>query len=83
MLECEVAGIEAYVPQTQTSGNQAKGLFGKRDFIYRSDKDEYECPAGETNLPVHQRRQRQDDPSLLEFSRKRSANSSTVPALRG
>jgi len=25
----------------------AKGLFGKRDFIYKSEDDEYECPAGE------------------------------------
>lgn len=44
---CEDAGIKVYVPKCQTSGNQAKGLFGKRDFIYQSDIDEYECPAGE------------------------------------
>jgi len=44
---CEDAGIKAYVPKCQTSGNQAKGLFGKRDFIYKLDVDEYECPAGE------------------------------------
>ena len=25
----------------------AKGYFGKRDFIYKPDEDEYECPAGE------------------------------------
>jgi len=37
---CEDAGI-------QTSGNQAKGFYGKRDFIYHSEDDEYECPAGE------------------------------------
>ena len=29
------------------SNNQAKGLFGKRDFIYIAKDDEYECPAGE------------------------------------
>jgi len=44
---CEDAGIKTYLPKCQTSGNQAKGLFGKRDFIYKLENDEYECPAGE------------------------------------
>jgi transposase len=44
---CEDAAIETYLPKPQTSGNQAQGLFGKRDFIYRPEQDEYECPAGE------------------------------------
>ncbi len=44
---CEDIGIKTYLPKCQTSGNQAKGLFGRRDFIYKSDIDEYECPAGE------------------------------------
>ena len=47
ILACEEAGITAYVPKTQTSNNQARGLFGKRDFIYKPEDDEYECPAGE------------------------------------
>jgi transposase len=47
ILACDQAGITAYVPKTQTSNSQARGLFGKRDFIYRPDDDEYECPAGE------------------------------------
>jgi len=47
ILACEAAGITPYVPKTQTSNNQAKGLFGKRDFIYIAQDDEYECPAGE------------------------------------
>ena len=47
ILACKEAGIVTYVPKTQTSSNQAKGLFGKRDFIYIADDDEYECPAGE------------------------------------
>jgi len=47
ILACEEAGITPYVPKTQTSSNQAKGLFGKRDFIYIAKDDEYECPAGE------------------------------------
>jgi transposase len=44
---CNEANITTYLPKPQTSGNQAKGLFGKRDFIYKSEDDEYECPAGE------------------------------------
>jgi transposase len=44
---CTEADIEVYLPKPETSGNQAKGLFGKRDFIYHPEKDEYECPAGE------------------------------------
>ncbi|MDH3889266.1 MAG: IS1182 family transposase [Gammaproteobacteria bacterium] len=47
ILACEEAGITPYVPKTQTSNNQARGLFGKRDFIYIAKDDEYECPAGE------------------------------------
>jgi len=47
ILACEEAGVTAYVPKTQTSNNQARGLFGKRDFIYHPDDNEYECPAGE------------------------------------
>jgi transposase len=44
---CEDANITTYLPKSQTSGNQAKGKFGKRDFLYQPDDDEYECPAGE------------------------------------
>jgi hypothetical protein len=44
---CEDVGIKTYLPKCQTSGNQAKGLFGKRDFIYKPEQDEYQCPAGE------------------------------------
>lgn len=44
---CEDTGIKTYLPKCQTSGNQAKGLFGKRDFIYIPEDDEYKCPAGE------------------------------------
>jgi len=47
ILACEDAGITAYVPKTQTSNNQAKGLFGRADFVYQPEDDEYECPAGE------------------------------------
>jgi transposase len=47
ILTCEQAGIKTYLPKVQTSGNQAKGYFGKRDFIYHAKEDEYACPAGE------------------------------------
>jgi transposase len=47
ILACEEVGITPYGPKTQTSNNQAKGLFGKRDFIYIAKDDEYECPAEE------------------------------------
>lgn len=45
---CEDAGIKTYLPKNETSSNQAKGFFGKRDFIYNPEKDEYLCPGGET-----------------------------------
>ena len=44
---CDEANITTYLPKPQTSGNMAKGFFGKRDFIYKPEDDEYECPAGE------------------------------------
>ena len=43
---CEDDQVITYVPNSPTSANQAKGLFGKRDFIYHPDGDAYECPAG-------------------------------------
>jgi len=45
ILACDEAGITAYLPKPQTSGSLSKGLFSKRDFIYRPEDDEYECPA--------------------------------------
>jgi hypothetical protein len=47
ILECDQAGITTYLPKPQTSNNITKGLFSKRDFIYKPDDDEYQCPAGE------------------------------------
>ena len=43
---CDDDKINVYLPKCQTSSNQSKGLFGKRDFIYKPEDDEYECPAG-------------------------------------
>jgi len=47
---CAEAGITAYLPKPQTSGNAAKGFYGKREFIYQPESDTYRCPAGE-DLP--------------------------------
>ena len=47
ILACDKANIETYVPKPDTSGNRAKGQFGRDDFHYIAKDDEYECPAGE------------------------------------
>jgi len=47
ILACEEANITAYVAKPNTSPNRAKGLFGREDFHYIREDDEYECPAGE------------------------------------
>ena len=35
------------LPKPITSGIEAKGRFGKQDFVYLGDEDVYRCPAGE------------------------------------
>ena len=55
---CEDDNITTYLPKSQTSNNQAKGLFGRHDFIYHPDKDEYICPAGHTAIYRCQRKER-------------------------
>ncbi|MEE8577353.1 MAG: IS1182 family transposase [candidate division Zixibacteria bacterium] len=47
ILACDKAGITTYLPKPQTSGSLAKGRFGKRDFTYIPEDDEYQCPANE------------------------------------
>ncbi len=47
ILACDNANIKTYMPKPQTSGSLAKGYFGKRDFMYVAEDDEYRCPAGE------------------------------------
>ena len=47
ILACERSKITTYLPKPQTSGSTKKGLFSKRDFMYKAEDDEYECPAGE------------------------------------
>jgi transposase len=47
LLSCHEAGIKANVSRPQTSGDQAKGFFGRKHFRYVPEKDEYCCPADE------------------------------------
>ena len=50
ILACEEAGITVYLPKPMTSGINAKGRFGKQDFVYVvyvAADDVYLCPAGE------------------------------------
>jgi len=45
--KCDESGISAFVPKCVTSGAQADGRFGKADFIYDAQTNEYRCPAGQ------------------------------------
>ena len=47
ILECHKADIAVTLPKPMTSGIEARGRFGKQDFVYLSDEDVYRCPAGE------------------------------------
>jgi transposase len=47
ILACHEAGITPIVPKSLTSNATAEGRFGKADFIYDPEKDEYRCPAGQ------------------------------------
>ncbi len=47
ILACEEAGIEVIVPKNVTSNATAEGRFGKADFIYDPERDEYRCPASQ------------------------------------
>jgi len=47
ILTCHNAGIAVTLPKPMTSGVEARGRFGKQDFVYLSDEDVYRCPAGE------------------------------------
>jgi len=44
---CELNGIMTYIPKPLTSGAKAEGRFGKQDFVYIAEDDEYRCPAGQ------------------------------------
>ena len=47
ILACHETGIAVTLPKPMTSGMEARGRFGKQDFVYLSDEDVYRCPAGE------------------------------------
>jgi transposase len=47
ILSCYEAGIRAFVPRSEILGNRTKGFFGRKDFHYLPEKDEYRCPANE------------------------------------
>jgi transposase len=47
ILACDKAGIAVTLPKPMTSGMEARGRFGKQDFVYLGDEDVYRCPAGE------------------------------------
>ena len=47
ILACDKVGIAVTLPKPMTSGLEARGRFGKQDFVYLSDEDVYRCPAGE------------------------------------
>jgi len=47
ILECHKADIAVTLPKPMTSGIEARGRFGKQDFVYLGDQDVYRCPAGE------------------------------------
>jgi transposase len=47
ILACDQAGITVTLPKPMTSGIEAKGRFGKQDFVYLPEEDVYRCPAGE------------------------------------
>ena len=47
ILACDKAGITVIVPKPNTSSAKADGRFGKDDFIYDAQNDEYRCPAGQ------------------------------------
>jgi transposase len=48
ILACEQSGITAYVPKPLTSNSKAAGRFGKQDFVYVPETNEYRCPAGQS-----------------------------------
>jgi hypothetical protein len=39
ILACEQAGITVFLPKPMTSGINAKGRFGKQDFVYVTVRD--------------------------------------------
>jgi transposase len=61
VLACEGTGVLPRVPKTLTSGNDKRGLFTIRDFVYDPENDHYTCPAGERLTKGKARSDRQDN----------------------
>jgi len=59
ILACHEAGIAVTLPKPMTSGIEARGRFGKQDFVYLSEEDVYRCPAGE-KLKYHYTNEERD-----------------------
>jgi hypothetical protein len=49
--QCADAGVTVILPERQTSSATADGRFGRADFVYLSDQDDYRCTANQ--LPPH------------------------------
>jgi transposase len=47
ILACDGTDATVYVPKPLTSGSKAAGRYGKQDFRYLTETDEYLCPGGE------------------------------------
>jgi hypothetical protein len=47
ILACEESGITTVLPKAKTSNNPTNGLFGRDDFRFIPQDNEYICPAGE------------------------------------
>jgi len=47
IVECSSNGIRPLVPKVDTSESKARGRYGKSDFRYDTEEDEYICPVGE------------------------------------
>ena len=46
ILACDEAGMTPYVSKPKTSAAKAAGRFDKEDFVFNSQTNEYQCPAG-------------------------------------
>jgi len=47
ILASHEAGLTVIVPKPETSNAAADGRFGRADFIYNAERNEYRCPAGQ------------------------------------
>ena len=47
IMATEALGAIPYVPKPYTSNARKVGRFGKHDFIYQSEDNSYQCPAGQ------------------------------------